>query len=195
MEESRGGFFLEKFIVTLKRVLLEPLKFFENLQPGGPYSKPLAYACLVELSMAAISAVIWGGIFAGFILGGHSHLGVLGAKLHILSLFIGLLILVISIFGASFAYYIGALICGARSDYRAIFRMYAYTESAVIFRLIPLIGGVVAEIYRGVLLYFGFKAVSRLGSLQAFLCAVAPGLILLSLIAICGFSFYQYLWK
>jgi hypothetical protein len=194
-EERREGFFLENFYRTLKRALFDPLNFFENLRRNSSYGKPLAYACLVEILTAAVSSLFWGGLLAGFAMGGSGHLGVLGANFQIFKLFIGLLFLVVSLFGASFVYYLVAVLFGARSRFRTLFRMYSYTESVVIFRLIPVIGNVIAEVYRGVLLFFGFKAVYRFGTFRALACTIAPGVLLLILVAAGGFSLFHYLLK
>lgn len=192
-EERQDGFFLDKFYRTLKRALFAPFDFFENLRRNGSYAKPLAFACLAELLTALISSFLWSGLLLGFAFGGLGHWGVLGAHFQIFKLFAGLFVLVIGLFGASFIYYVTAVIFGARSRFRTLFRMYSYTEGVVIFRLIPIIGNVVAEIYRGVLLYFGFKAVYRFGTLRALACVVVPSLLLLIAVAVSGFYLFYFI--
>jgi len=192
-EERQEGFFLDKFYRTLKRALFSPLNFFENLRRNGSYAKPLAFACLIEILTAALASLFWGGLLAGFAFGGAGHWGILGANFQIFRIFTGLFFLVIGLFGASFVYYIAAALLGARSRFRTLFRMYSYTESVVIFRLIPIIGNVIAEIYRGVLLFFGFKAVYRFSTARALICAIAPSLLLIIVVVISGVSFFYYL--
>jgi len=191
-EERREGFLLENFWLTLKRVLLSPQEFFENLRRNGSLMKPLLYACGVELLTAILSSLIWGGIVLSFLLGSSGHWGVLAGNFKIVNLFLGFLLLVLSLFISSFAYYGITFWLGVRSPFRTVFRVYCYSESAVLFRLIPLIGIFAAEVARLVLLYFGFKTVFRFTPARAAICAVLPGVALWILVALCGFSFFHW---
>jgi hypothetical protein len=193
-EERQEGFFLENFWLTLKRSLLAPLKFFENLRRDGSYIRPLLYAILAEFLTAAISSLVWGGLFAGFAFGGTGHWGVLGANFQIFTLLLGLVFLIAGLWISSIIYYCAALILGARSGFRTLFRMYVYTEGTVVFRLIPVIGTAVTEIYRLVLLYFGFRKVYRFNEVRALLAVLIPALILLALaLMMNSFSLYYLL--
>lgn len=193
-EERQEGFFLENFWLTLKRSLSAPLKFFENLRRDGSFVRPLTYAILAEFLTAAISSLIWGGIFSGFVLGGTGYWGVLGANFKIFTLLLGFVFLIAGLWASSLVYYCVALILGARSGFRTVFRMYGYTEGVVFFRLIPLVGPAITEIYRVVLLYFGFRKVYRFDELRALLAAAVPALILLVLAVVTsGFSLYYLL--
>ena len=117
----------------------------------------------------------------------------LSGGLGVASAAIGLLIAGLWI--SALVYYLISYCLGMRSGMRTLFRMYAYTESAVVFRLIPGIGGLAAEIYRIVLLVFGFKKVYRCGTGQALTASILPALILMLFAMVTsGFSLY-YLVK
>jgi len=190
-EEKREGFILENFWLTWKRAVFSPKDFFENLKRGGSFVRPLLYACSMELLTAVFSSLIWGGIFFGFLFGGAGHWGVLGADFRIFSLFFGFFLLVAALFISSLVYYGTIWFLGARAPFRPLFRVYAYSESAVIFRLIPVIGIGVAEIVRVVLLFFGLRTVYRFSPARALVGALLPGLLLMGGVALTGFSFFQ----
>jgi len=190
-EERQVGFFLENYWLTLKRLLLAPTKFFENLRRNGSYFRPLLFAVIAELVTASLSSLIYGGIFSGFLLGGTGHWGILGADFKIFSLGLGFLGVIAALFGSAFCYYLVAWCFGVRSNLRTMFRTYAYSEGCVYFRLIPVVGIWIAEIVRLVLLTAGFRAVYRFQVPRAVSIALIAGLIILALSAIGGFSYHQ----
>jgi hypothetical protein len=194
-EEAQEGFFLGRFFRTVQRALFAPLTFYENLRRGGSYGKPLVYAFLVEFLTNAISSLLWGGLFAGFIFGGSGHFGVLAANFKIFHLFVWIILFFANLLGASWVYYMAAGLMGARGSYRTLFRMYAYSNTAVLYRLIPFVGSMIAELYRVALLFCGFKAVYRFSTVRALVSAIAPAVAILILIKLSGFSLYDYLMK
>ena len=194
-EECDEGFFLENLWLTLKTSLVAPKRFFENLRRKGSYIRPLFYAVLIEFFVAVIISLFWGGILSGFIFGGTGHLGVLAANFKIFTLVTGLGFLVVGLWASSLIYYIVALCLGMRSGFRTLFRMYVYTEGVVLFRLIPVVGIFVAEIYRVVLLFFGFKKVYRCSDRKALVATIIPALILVTLMMVLSHYSLYYLLK
>jgi len=190
-EEREEGFFLENLWLTFKKVLSAPQTFFENLRRNGTYWKPLTFAILMELFVIGTGSLLWGGLLSGFFVGGTGQWGILGANFKIFTLVFGLLGLVLALVISSFVYYLTAVMLGARSGFRTLFRMVAYTEGAVVFRLIPYIGTAITEIYRLFLLYFGFRKVYRFSALRACAATLIPLVILVSVLVVSGLSLYQ----
>ncbi len=193
-EERAKGFFLENLWLTVKRSLTAPKVFFENLRRNGSYIRPLTYALTIEIFTAIISSLIWGGIFSGFLFGGMGHWGVLAADFKIFTIFSGIFFLILGLMASSLVYFWCALLLGIRSKFRTLFRMYAYSEGAVLFRLIPGVGFLIAEIYRLLLLFFGFQKVYRCSKPRALAASLLPALILIFLtITMSSFSLYHLL--
>lgn len=175
--------FLQALFLTIKQSLLDSTKFFSVLPRRGGLLNPLLYALIVEtagnmagyLSGMAVEnpffpqAKLTGGLM--IIIGVLIPIGV------VLWLFLWSVLLHVSLL----------LIGGAKEDFEASFRVVSYTSAADLFNIVPIIGWLVALVWKLYLLVVGVREVHQTGTGRAFAAVILPLLFCCGILGIAVF--------
>jgi hypothetical protein len=189
MEEQEGysswedmanlGFFTA-FFRTIKEVLFSPIGFFRAM----PVDKNIHYSLLYGIIMGffvALSGLLWQFAFSGLMGGGE---GMQGME----ALFTPFLLIIYAFFlpfviTFSLFMYTGMLhtmlivVGGNRRGLDATFRVVAYTQSAQVFSLIPVLGVFIYLVYTPILLAIGFKESHQISTGKAVFAVLLPIII------------------
>jgi hypothetical protein len=176
------GFF-SAFFRTIKEVLFSPPQFFRAM----PVDKNIHYSLLYGIIMGffvALSGLLWQFAFSGLMGGGEGMQG-MDALFTPFFLIIYAFFLPFAITFSLFMYTgmlhtMLILVGGNRRGLDATFRVVAYTQSAQIFTLIPILGVFIYFIYTPILLAIGFKESHQINTGKAVFAVLLPAIIVLA---------------
>jgi hypothetical protein len=147
---------IQSFVVTVRRLVLDPVAFFRGMNRQGDFVNPLLFALICW----EISAIIGG--FLG-LLGSLVGLGARGLGEAFVSFFASLVITpifatVILLVAAGIIHLLVLLIARPMStSFETTFRVVAYADVAVLVTWIPILGALVAGVWYTVLSIFGVR--------------------------------------
>ncbi len=174
---------LQRFIDTMKGVLVDPMNTFANIRREGGLQAPLFYY-LIGALVAVAGAVLWHFILPGAgMMGMPSRSAMTGAALGLGFLVIGLPICyTIGIFlGSLILHFLLMLFGGQKFPYETTFRATAYAHgSALPLSFIPFCGGIIGGIWGLVVLIIG------LAQMQETDIARSAAAVLVPLVLCCG---------
>ena len=158
---SAGGEFdyrdpIQSFVVTVRRLVLEPVTFFRAMNRQGDYVNPLLFALICW----EISAIIGG--FLG-VLGSVVGLGARGVGEALVGFFSSLILTpiiaaVVLVISAAIIHLLVLLIVRPMSTtFETTFRVVAYADVAVLLTWIPILGAIAAGVWYTVLAIFGVR--------------------------------------
>jgi hypothetical protein len=158
---SAGGEFdyrdpVQSFVVTVRRLVLEPVAFFRGMNRQGDFVNPLVFAIICW----EISAIIGG--FLG-VLGSLVGLGARGVGEAIVSFLASLILTpifaVVALFiGAGIIHLLVVLIARPMSTgFETTFRVIAYSNVTSLITWVPILGALVGSIWSIVLLVLGVR--------------------------------------
>ncbi|NLI16760.1 MAG: hypothetical protein GX409_10800 [candidate division Zixibacteria bacterium] len=200
-EDKKSLGFLGALFETWKESCFNPQKFFEKMSVKGGIGNPLLYALIIGF-IGTIFQVTYSQIFnqmfdfAKWLPSMSSSFDYdfvefnqrIQSYSNIISLFIfpfaatagffiwsGIIHLLLSIFGWE------------KHDYEASFRIVTYSEGPAFFRIIPIIGDIIAPIWQIVLTIIGISKVHKTSIGNAILVVILPTLIVC---ACCCFSLF-----
>ena len=175
------GFFAA-FFRTMREVLFSPMSFFREM----PVDKNIHYSLIYGIIMGffvALSGLLWQFAFSGLMGGGEGMQGM--EALFTPFLFIIYAFFLPFVITFSLFMYTGMLhtmlivVGGNRRGLDATFRVVAYTQSAQVFSLIPILGVFIYLVYTPILFAIGFKQSHQITTGKAVLAVILPLLIVL----------------
>ena len=177
------GFFTA-FFRTIKEVLFSPVGFFRAM----PVDKNIHYSLLYGIIMGffvALSGLLWQFAFSGLMGGGEEGMQGMEALftpffLIIYAFFLPFVITFSLFMYTGMLHTMLILVGGNRKGLDATFRVVAYTQSAQIFPLIPILGVFVYLIYTPILLAIGFKESHQISTGKAVFAVLLPAIIVLA---------------
>lgn len=201
---SKGGW-VNAFIETIKRSLIEPQVFFEEVSAGTGWFSPLIFAVIVYTIVYMTAAAYQAG-FQGLAMSAGIGSEIKNAFIPALALSIpvyvaiALIMIVVAMpLLTAFMLFIQSAIChlcliivgGASRDFHATFRTACYSSGPQIIGVVPILGQLVAPIWQIVLLIIGLKVVHKTTYAKSVLAVFLPmllccGVIILVAIAIAG---------
>ncbi|MFH1113261.1 MAG: YIP1 family protein [Pseudomonadota bacterium] len=171
------GFF-PALLQSLRQSLFSPVDFFSRLPLRGGLLNPLLYALILQTV----------GNMAGYLSGMavqnpfFSQSGWSGG----LMVFIGLMIppiILIGVFLLSLLLHAALfLVGGANEDFEATFRGVCYSSAADLWNAVPVIGGIIAAVWKTYLLIVAVREIHQAGT------ARAAAAVFLPLIVCCGIA-------
>ncbi|MBN1253909.1 MAG: YIP1 family protein [Deltaproteobacteria bacterium] len=176
------GFFSALFR-TMKEVLFAPTAFFSKMPVSKGLAPPLFYGVIVNfvcgLSAILLLVILFGSMWS--FPGGEGVEGMGGGvqrfqttSIIIFAIFLPILI-AIGLFIWSGIYHLCLLIVGAgKRGFEVTFRVVAYTSSAQVFGIMPVVGGFIAFIYYLFLLTIGFRESHRTTTGRALIAVLLP---------------------
>jgi hypothetical protein len=151
---------LTGFFTTLVEVLAHPRTFFESLNPVGPPGSALIFWGLATLPPLVVS----GAGTHGFI----EWLFVVVLPLLQCASLLGVVLLI---------HVILTLLGGAKGGLRGTLRAAGYGAAPALISLVPLVGGMVAGLWVGILQYYALFWVHRCGHGRLLLAYLLPAIL------------------
>ncbi len=178
---------IQSFVVTVRRLVLEPANFFRAIRRRGDFINPLVFALICTL----VSAVL-GGII-GFIFSmSFADQGVIGAFVgFVLSVIRSLVVVVLGLFVGAGIWHLLVLLFvkPTNSGYEATFRVAAYSTAVYLVSWIPFLGWILSlyAIFLGIV---GIREVHGTTTGKAALVVLLPiavvGFLALILVVLLG---------
>jgi len=178
---------LQRFIDTMKGVLVDPMNTFANVRREGGLQSPLFYY-LIGALVAIVGAILWH--FLGF---GAGMMGMPGGRGAMAGAAMGLGFLVIGLpicytigifLGSLILHFLLMLFGGQKFPYETTFRATAYAHgSALPLAFIPFCGGVIGSIWGIVVLIIG------LAQMQETTIGKSAAAVLVPIVICCGLAF------
>lgn len=178
---------------TWREVLFSPAETFSRLKTTGGFASPCIFQ-LVMLLLYFFSAIInqfaWTGISLAFQTAHHSNANVFGnfSVVHTsfslaALLFLGIpLTLGFSFVWAAVIHFCLTLLRSATRPYQTTYRVLCYASSALIFTLVPCIGGLVTIIWSLLVSIVGLTKAQRTETWKAATAFLLPGFICMLLV-------------
>lgn len=190
---------------TWKNSVFNPEEFFARLPYRGGIGNPLLYA-LIIVWVGLLVEQLWGMVFTGFMYDAMTNLipqdeifwtTGLQTGFSFLYLVLAPVIIVIFLFIISGFFHLIMMIFGwAKRDFEATFRAFAYASSPMIFKIIPVCGGIVGWIWSIILAIIGLKHLQKTtggkAALTIFLPIIVCCCILIFLFVIFGVAILNF---
>jgi hypothetical protein len=168
--------FLQGLFQSVQQSLLSPKEFFSRLPVSGGLLNPLLYALILQ-TVGTMAGYVSGiaipnplfpqsGLSGGFMV----FIGLLIPPIILIGVFLWSALLHASLF----------LISGAKEDFEATFRVVSYSSAADLFNAVPVIGGIIALVWKTYLLIVGVREVHGIST------ARSAAAVFLPLILCCG---------
>jgi hypothetical protein len=185
---SAGGEFdyrdpVQSFVVTVRRLVLEPVAFFRGMNRQGDFVNPLVFAIICW----EISAIIGG--FLG-VLGSLVGLGARGVGEAIVSFLASLILTpifaVVALFiGAGIIHLLVVLIARPMSTgFETTFRVIAYSNVTSLITWVPILGALVGSIWSIVLLVLGVREGHATSTGKAAVIVLIPAAVVLFILLV-----------
>ena len=157
---SAGGEFdyrdpIRSFVVTVRRLVLEPVAFFRGMNRQGDFVNPLIFALICVLVWAFFSSLV---SFSFALISGVQSVGGSLGRFVLSVIFYPLLGIAALFIGAAIYHLLVTLIVGqGKSAFESTFRVYAYACVTLLVAWIPILGWLAAPIWSIVLTIFGIR--------------------------------------
>jgi hypothetical protein len=171
--ESGQGF-IAAFLRTTQEVLFSPTKFFKKVAVGQGYWSPFIFAMIAGIIGCGV-ALLWQWLFLPEMVPSQIR------SVTTYSLF--LVFAIISIpFGIAFSIVVGSgathlcvmIVGGNRKGFQATFRAFSYSHSAMLFYIVPVIGGFVGFVYFLILAILGVREGHEISTGKAVIAVLLP---------------------
>jgi hypothetical protein len=185
-EEMASLGFITAFFRTIKEVLFAPTAFFSRMPVSNGLTSSLFYGVIVNFVCGLIAILLLVILFGSMwsFPGGEGMEGMGGGvqrfqtiSIIIYAIFLPILI-AIGLFIMSAVFHVCLLIVGAgKRGFEATFRVVAYTSSAQVFAIVPVVGGFITTIYNLVLWTIGFRESHRTTTGRALIAVLLPMIV------------------
>lgn len=173
---EQSGPVVQRFIDTVKGVLMEPQRTFVTMRREGGLGPPLVFAiigCLIGGAATAVYQTIGGGMGSRW--GGGPGSGYLIALP--LFLIIGLFI------GSGIYHLVLSLLGGARYGFETTFRTVAYVAGATsLINVIPLCGSIIAAVWSLIVTIIGLAEMQDTSQGKAAAAVLIPAVVCCALL-------------
>jgi hypothetical protein len=171
---EQSGPAVQRFVDTVKGVLLDPATTFRNMRREGGIGNPLAYY-LIGALVSVVAQSVWRGMGLGR-LGG---MGMYGGAGFVSGLLLGACFVVIGVFiGAGIVHLMLMLLGGQNQPFETTFRTLAYAHgSAAPIGIVPFCGTVVAPIWGIVCAIIGLSQTQEISTGKAAAAVLIPILV------------------
>jgi len=170
-----GQSFVAAFLRTTQEVLFSPTKFFKKVAAGQGYGSPFIFAMIAGIIGFGV-ALLWQWLFLSEMV----PTQIRSVTTYSFFLFFVLIPFVIafSIVVVSGVIHLCVMIVGGnRKGFEATFRAISYSHSAMLFYIVPVIGGFVGFIYVHILAILGVREGHEISTGKAVLAVLLPVII------------------
>jgi len=186
--EKRGdlGLFNSIFL-TLKKALFQPGALFKAKSYPEGIKEPLAFGLLIG-GFGDMLAFFWPVLLftLGFLPFGDSVFVHLNGIWIFLTLFVGIPLVVVlnMIFYSGILHLMLLIVRGGKQGYQSTFRVVAYSQSALVWNIIPFMGGWIATVWKVVIQVIGLHEIHQISYARVIMAFLLPVFIFFVLIII-----------
>jgi hypothetical protein len=137
--ESGQGF-IAAFLRTTQEVLFSPTKFFKKVAAGKGYGPPFIFAMIAGIIGLGV-ALLWQGLLLSEMVPSQIR-SVATYSLFLVIILIPFLVAFSIVVGSGIVHLCVMIVGGNRKGFEATFRALSYSHGAVLFYIVPVIGGV-----------------------------------------------------
>jgi hypothetical protein len=175
----------ESFVDTAKMFITAPEQAWKLARETGDYTRPLLFALIVAW-VGAIFNAVWGTIFGAGLLRMlpaqyHRFAMMGGGRSLIVNIVLAPIFIACGLFIGSAIFHVSFMIVGAlsgsRSQFEGTFRVVSYSSIAHIAYLVPLVGGLLALVWRVYLMMLGVQQLHKTTQGKALLGILLPILL------------------
>jgi hypothetical protein len=187
-ERRRQIGFASALVETTQQVLTSPSEFFRSMPVTGGIGGPLLYGVIAGyiglVASALYSFILRSALGSTWSFGQGSELDrimpMLSSGMGLVGqVVLGPLAVTIGLFLVSAVVHLCLLaLGGATNGFEATFRVAAYSEAAMVIRIVPVCGDVVAIVYYVILAIIGVSEAHRISGLKAAAAVLLPFVLL-----------------
>ncbi len=189
-DSRRQAGFFKAWWDTLFQSLRWPNEFYARMPVRGGYFEPVLYAVITTMIGVLVSLLWQVPLQLIPLAASHGLMGKLGAGFGMaaIAFFAFLALLFLPIFLA-LGEFIGAAIghifvkiMGGQGSYEVTFRVLCFANSSQVFQVVPGLGGIIAMVFWGIQVYFGYRHAHRMNQTQALVAMFLPVALALALV-------------
>lgn len=176
------GFFPGLFL-TIKKILLSPIKFFSSMEFGG-YSKPLVYYLLLS-ELQAIFVFLWEmlGFFPELqqqnqLVGGVIGVSAMGLGSLLILILYPILLTLMLFLVAAFNHLFLSIFKAENKGLEGTFRAVSYGSTPLILGIIPGIGPIIGAIWSMIITIIAYKSIHQTSYLRVILALLITPFII-----------------
>lgn len=155
------GFF-KALLATIKQVLFRPTSFFDALASKAPVKGALLFYICVGVLVGVVASII-GSVTNAVLFGQNTQNAFLAAPSLAVTVVVMPIMLIIGLYlGAAVLNFV-AKIFGGKADFEKTLNVLAFSSSAQVWSLVPLLGGIVSFFW---MFYLQIKGLSRIHELS-----------------------------
>jgi hypothetical protein len=162
---------------TIKSAVFSPKKMYGSMSIKGGMMGPLIFGLLIG-SIGNMLSFFYDFLFS--MLGFEDSFG--GAKIffnspvrYVYLLFLSPALVMIEIFISSFiAHVLLIMVRGNKNNYRATFKVFAYSQAAMIWSIVPFIGSTMGKLWMAVIQIIGLKMVHNISYKRIIIALIIP---------------------
>jgi len=180
--ESGEGF-IAAFLRTTQEVLFSPTKFFKKVAAGQGYWPPFIFAMIAGIIGCGV-VLLWQWLFFSEMVPSQIRSVTTYSLFLIFAIILMPFAVALSVVVGSGVIHLCVMIVGGnRKGFEATFRAISYSHSALLFYIVPVIGGFVGGIYLLILAILGVREGHEISTGKAVLAVLLP-LIIVSVLGI-----------
>lgn len=180
--ETHG--FFPGFVQTIKRVMLRPVDFFNDLTIGGGFNRPLIFYLLVA-EIQALAQFVWQmlGVVPQMQNRPESILGIgmVGFGSLLVLILYPIFLTVVLFIGSGLNHLCLVAVKAGSRGFEGTFRVVAYANAPMVLAVVPGIGPLIGALWTLVCTFMGFKIVHRTTSTRVLLAILLPLIVIMIL--------------
>lgn len=177
------GFF-PGFVQTIKRVMLRPVDFFNDLTIGGGFNRPLIFYLLVA-EIQALAQFVWQmlGVVPQMQNRPESILGIgmVGFGSLLVLILYPIFLTVVLFIGSGLNHLCLVAVKAGSRGFEGTFRVVAYANAPMVLAVVPGIGPLIGALWTLFCTFMGFKIVHRTTSTRVLLAILLPLIVIMIL--------------
>ena len=179
--------------LTAKQVTFSPRTFFRNVATEGGLREPLAFGILFG-SMGLMLELFWqfvagegslSSIPLDFI--GDYGTGLLFLAATVLCPFVATAMICLT---SLILHLLLTAVGGGKKGFEATFRVVCYSQATQFWALIPYVGGLVATLWLGVVLFIGIREIHEVSYTRVLIAFLIPAVLLVAVLLAAGVSLF-----
>ena len=178
--ESGEGF-IAAFLRTTQEVLFSPTKFFKKVAAGEGYWPPFIFAMISGIIGCGV-VLLWQWLFLSEMVP-HQIRSVTTYSFFLIFaiILIPFTVAFSIVVGSGVIHFCAMIVGGNRKGFEATFRAISYSHSALLFYIVPVIGGLVGGIYLFILAILGVREGHGISTGKAVLAVLLPLIVVFGL--------------
>lgn len=166
---------------TIKSTMFSPKKMYSTMPVKGGLMEPLTFGLLIG-SIGSMLSFFYDFLFSIF--GFENFLEGIGIVFnspvrYLYFIFLSPLLVILELFISSFIAHLLLIITrGGKNKFEATFRVFAYSQGAMIWSIVPFIGSTVAKVWMTVIQIIGLKEAHEISYTRIIIALIIPFLLI-----------------